>query len=289
MRKLSKWKKKIEKLTPVIDVDSLAVNDSGIHNTIVTVNHEWIYRFPKYSEEAERIAKEYHLLRALGQYISLPVPYPEYSNLEGESVSDIYIAYRLIPGKPLFRQSFLQIDNHERLAAQLGTFLKELHSIPIDNFVSLDIETVDSRMKWLGFYNEMKKKLYPSMRQDARERIDRVFDMFLNDPSNFTFKKTLVHGDLGPTNILHVGDNISGIIDFSEAGIDDPAVDIASLMGDLGYGEGFIDLLSETYPDAANYINRARFYRSTFVLQDALLGYDMNNRELFDTCMQAYK
>lgn len=288
MKRKSKWKRKVEKLTPTIEVESIAVNDSGMHNTIVTVNHEWVYRFPKYKEELERTAKEYHVLKALKHYISLPIPYPEYANLQGCNIKDAFMMYRLIPGKPLFKQSFLQVEDHEKLAMQLGTFLKELHSVPVDQFAALNIENADSRHKWMQFYESVRSKLYPLMRVEVREQFEKMFDVFFNEPCNFHFEKCLVHGDFGPTNILHEGGNISGILDFSEVAIDDPALDIASLIGKFGYGEGFAKLIEKVYPQAGAYLSRASFYRSTFALQDALLGYDMKNEEILELGMQDY-
>jgi len=288
MSKLSKWKHKIEKICPTIKVDAIAVNDSGQYNTICTVNHEWVFRFPKYESELETASKEFHILKVLQHHVSLPLPYPEYAKLDTDNYKEAYMGYRLIPGKPLFRQSFIQIEDHEKLALQLGTFLRELHNVPQSAYISLGLEEKDSRNSWLDFYNEVKTNLYPLMRGDSQQKLSLMFESFLDTPSNFNFAPTLIHGDFGPTNILHNGGNISGILDFSEVSVDDPAIDIAALIGKFGYGEGFVKLMKPVYPKVEEYLNRARFYASTFALQDALFGFKSGNKELLNFGMEDY-
>lgn len=289
MSKISKWKRRIEKICPTIEVEAIAVNDSGQSNTVVTVNHEWVFRFPKYEMEILHASREYHILKELQHHISLPVPNPEYVNLETTDYKEAYIGYRLIPGKPLFKQTFIQLEDHEMLAAQLATFLKELHNIPVKKFISLELESSDSRRNWMLFYNDVREYLYPLMREDAKQKLTLMFESFLDDPRNFTFEPKVIHGDFGPTNILHQGNSISGILDFSELSIDDPAIDVASLIGKFGYGEGFVKLMEPIYPEVMEYLNRARFYAGTFALQDALFGFKHKNKELLEFGLEDYK
>ena len=289
MSKISKWKRKIEKICPTFAVEAIAVNDSGQSNTVVTVNHEWVFRFPKYETEILSASREYHILKELQHHISLPVPNPEYVNLETNQPKEAYIGYRLIPGKPLFKQTFIQIEDHEKLALQLATFLKELHNIPVSKFVSLEIDGNDSRRNWMRFYNDIRQNLYPLMGEEAKEKLSLMFESFLDNPSNFAFEAKVIHGDFGPTNILHQGNNISGILDFSALSIDDPAIDIASLIGKFGYGEGFVKLMEPVYPQVKDYLKRARFYAGTFALQDALFGFKHKNKELLEFGLEDFK
>ncbi|WP_430882644.1 phosphotransferase family protein [Fusibacter sp. JL216-2] len=288
MSKLSKWKKRIEAICPTIQVEAIAVNDSGQNNTVVTVNHEWVFRFPKYQEELINATKEYHVLKVLQKYISLPIPVPQYAHLDTSNYKEAYLGYRLIPGRPLFRQSFLAHEDHEKLAKQLGTFLKELHSVPTVELQSLDLKTLDSRKNWMTFYGEVREHLYPMMREDATIKLSLLFETFLSDPRNFTFEPRLIHGDFGPTNILYKEEDISGILDFGETCIDDPAIDIAALIGKFGYGQEFIKLMEPSYPKVLDYLNRAKFYASTFALQDALFGYKHKNKEMLQFGLEDY-
>jgi aminoglycoside 2''-phosphotransferase len=59
------------------------------------------------------------------------------------------------------------------------------------------------------------------------------------------------------------------VIDFGATGIGDPAVDLAALSW---YGDAFLQQVLGIYPDMADPTvqARARFYRSTHALQQAL-------------------
>lgn len=63
---------------------------------------------------------------------------------------------------------------------------------------------------------------------------------------------------------------MTGIIDFGSSGLDDPAVDLAALLGPFSYGEAFLRRLARTCPVTSELVERAKFYASTFPLQDAV-------------------
>lgn len=50
---------------------------------------------------------------------------------------------------------------------------------------------------------------------------------------------------MGSSNIIFDAEKkrVSGIIDFGQTSVDDPAIDIASLICPMGYGEDFIELI----------------------------------------------
>jgi aminoglycoside 2''-phosphotransferase len=117
--------------------------------------------------------------------------------------------------------------------------------------------------------------------------VRRHFEAFLNEPRVHTFKPALRHGDFGPSNILYDAGArvIGGIIDFSSAGLGDPAADIAA--GSC-YGASFFERLRGAYPQVESVLERARFYRGTFALQEALHGALNNDREAFESGIAGY-
>jgi aminoglycoside phosphotransferase (APT) family kinase protein len=68
----------------------------------------------------------------------------------------------------------------------------------------------------------------------------------------------LIHGDLGAEHVLVDGDRITGVIDWGDAAIGDPAVDHGRLMRDLGPIAGGGD--------------RARFYAVCTAIEDLAFG-----------------
>jgi len=129
------------------------------------------------------------------------------------------------------------------------------------------------------------------MRKEARYSVEKNFEDYLLNKENFNFHPTVIHGDFGPTNILYDKESskISGVIDFGLVAVGDPASDFASLIGPFGYGESFLELFSSVYPDAKMLLERARFYSSTFALQEALFGVENNDKEAFDEGIKMYR
>ena len=101
------------------------------------------------------------------------------------------------------------------------------------------------------------------MRADARRAVERHFEAYLRDASpELAFSPALLRRSIG------------GIIDFSSAGLGDPASNIAGLLSPVSYGEAFVQLLAPSYPGLADLLGRAHFYVGTFALQEALWGFE---------------
>jgi hypothetical protein len=91
-------------------------------------------------------------------------------------------------------------------------------------------------------------------------------------PLDREFTPSLRHGDFGPTNILCAPLSISAVIDFRTAGLGDPAVDIAAVIGPVSYGETLAELLMPTCPGVEALLERARFYAGTVCVPGGTLG-----------------
>ena len=172
------------------------------------------------------------------------------------------------------------------MTSQLATFLRELHAIPVNQFV-LDLPINDLPQDWAKLYDEIHHYLFSKMRPEARDTISKHFETFLNQSELHTFEPTLRHGDFGSGNILYDLQNqsISGIIDFGSAGLGDPAVDIAAAMS---FGESFFNHYYASYPGIASLIERANFYKGTFAIQEALYGAKHHDHEAFERSIAPY-
>ena len=78
---------------------------------------------------------------------------------------------------------------------------------------------------------------------------------------------------------------ISGIIDFDEMGIGDPAIDIAAISC---YGEQFFKRLYSIYPEIDWTLYSVQFYKGTYALQEALHGFENNDQEAFENGIAKY-
>lgn len=262
-------------------------NHDGQFNDILILNDEFIFRFPRYSAGAAKLVIEVQLLEYLQGHISLPIPRPLYSST---GTGRVFMGYRMIPGEPLWREKLMAAtDEHiqQRIADQLAGFLRELHNAPIDG-VSKGLPVQDVPDEWLAMYRGIEQDLFPFMRPNAQARIRDHFESYLNDPLLHQHKICLRHGDFGPGNILYNPQvqQIGGVIDFESLGLGDPAVDIAAAST---YGEAFVRRFSAVYPEIEGMLERARFYRGTYALQEALHGFRNNDREAFESGMAGYR
>ncbi len=250
---------------------------AGQNNDTITANERYIFRFPKHRRAIDEMERELRLLRALQGRLPLPIPDPVYSRLEPREVGQAFMGYAKLPGQPLYREMLESVrgeENVQRLAEQLGGFLWALHTLRVEKVFDFPLPIVAERETWARMYAEVRAKLFPLMRPDAREAVAAHFETHLDQPGAFAYTLALIHGDFGASNILYDAKTrrISGIIDWSSAGLGDPAVDIAALICPASYGEGFAARLFGVYSGVMDLLPRAQFYIGTFALQEALFG-----------------
>ena len=292
MNKQEAYLQSIQKAYPNLDVASVEFNAQGQNCDVAVINNEFIFRFPKYSQAVERLKTETAILRSIQGSVTLPVPAPMFINLEQETVGKAFVGYRLIPGEPLWRETFRMIESKDvvrRLADQVSAFLKALHSIAVEAVLGVELPVHDTYEECAGIYARVQEKLFGYMRPDAQEWATGHFEGFLNDARNFEYKPVLKHGDFGPSNILFDREKqiITGVIDFGNSGIGDPAYGFAGLLS--GYGEGFAECCGNIYPAVKVLMGRIRFYQGTFALLEALFGLENGDEEAFKAGLEQYQ
>ena len=127
MKNQDAYLQSIHEAYPDLDVASAEFNAQGQNSDVVVVNGEFIFRFPKYAHVLERLKTETAILRGIQGYVTLAVPAPIFINLEQKAVGEAFVGYRMIPGEPLWRDTFREIDSQEvvrRLAGQVAGFLQ---------------------------------------------------------------------------------------------------------------------------------------------------------------------
>lgn len=258
---------------PELRIERMRLNDEGQYNDILIVNDDLIFRFPRHDEGIEKLEKEIALLDRIRAALPLPIPAPTYRRFVPRAVGQVFAGYRMLPGEPLWRETVAAITDPaimRRLTTQLAAFLRALHGVPADHVAAV-LPAADWRQLWAGLEEEIRGVVFPHLPAVAQEQITARFAAFLDDPGNFAFTPTVIHGDFGSGNLLwdaRAG-AMTAVIDFGSAGLGDPALDVAAL---LTYGEPFVRLGFAAYPAMEALLPRARFYLSTFLLQEALYG-----------------
>jgi aminoglycoside 2''-phosphotransferase len=288
MDKESLYLQAIRTAYPGLDIHAARLHTGeGQFNDIIFINDDLIFRFPRYEENIRDFLREIEVLEKLQGHLSLPIPDPVYACSETRSVGSTFMGYKLLQGKPLFRNVLNNITDEstlEVLAHQLADFLYGLHRLSTAA-LGLDLPLNDALAQSRTFYSDVEKYLLPLMRPEARVAVTKHFEDYFNESGLQEYKPVMIHGDFGGSNILFDGDRISGIIDFSFAGLDDPARDIAAVST---YGEAFFARIRRHYPNIEPLLERAKFYRGTFALQEALHGFRNQDREAFESGMEDY-
>ena len=288
MDKRALYLQTINEAYPSLEITSTRLHTAeGQFNDILFVNNDLIFRFPRYEENIKSFVQEMELLQKLQGHLSLPIPDPIYVSPETRSAGRVFMGYKLIPGKPLFRGVLATIVDQATLdafAGQLAKFLHRLHNIS-PGTLALDLPLQNRLAEYKTFFSDIQTHLFTFMQPEARNSITRQFESYFSNPHLHDFAPTLIHGDFGGSNILFVENRITGIIDFSFAGLGDPATDIAAVST---FGDSFFDRIRGYYPDIEPLLERANFYRSTFALYEALHGFRNNDSEAFRSGMESY-
>jgi hypothetical protein len=81
--------------------------------------------------------------------------------------------------------------------------------------------------------DEFRRRVLPLLGGSDARRGAGLLDDIVGRDSTFDFEPTLVHADLGPDHILCTTSAISGVIDWGDVRIGDPAIDLSWLMNSL--------------------------------------------------------
>ena len=254
----------------------------GQFNDILIINDEFIFRFPRYARGIETIVNEILILSRIQDYLTLPIPNPIYVGKDTHTLGKVFMGYPLLPGEPLWHETLAVMADevtHQRLTGQLANFLTELHQIPVES-IGARLPVYDKPTEWAQLYTDIRHHLFPLMRPDACTQVSSHFETFLNKSDSYSYQPVLRHGDFGPGNILYdlQTQTISGVIDFAFAGLGDPATDIAAVSG---YEAPFFEQFCRVYPVTKSMLERAKFYKGTFALQEALHGLLNHDQEAF--------
>lgn len=281
----------LEQTLPRLRTASARINSAGQNNVILIVDDYWIFRFPKYSHLIEKLKIETQILLRFGSSLPVPVPQPEFIHLDEKPVGEAFIGYRMLPGQPLEREVFGQISGEKALAVlaeQITDFLHVLHAAAVDEQDRSWLPVYETFLEYQKMYAQVQEMLFTFMRPQARQGVINHFDNFLQEPGNFDFGPMLRHGDFGTTNLLYDRrcQRLSGVIDFSSAGLGDPAVDFAGLLS--SFGEAFFKRCLHCDPQIETMLPRIRFYRGIFALEEALFGLENDDAQAFRAGMAQY-
>lgn len=205
----------------------------GWANWTFDLDGEHIVRFPRTDSVALATHRELSLLPELGPAVSFAVPLPTHAaTWRGRP----FFAYRRIEG-----QALASLDRRAAvaLAPAIGRMVRELHEFPVERAAHL-LRLGPPRRLWQQQFEDLwlvvEEVALPELPPAVADEVRRRYDAIVATPPEFP--PTLVHDDLGPEHLLvrpsaH-GEPVLALIDFEDATVGDPAVDLTFLAHDFG-------------------------------------------------------
>jgi aminoglycoside phosphotransferase (APT) family kinase protein len=263
-------------------VPSLAVEDvrylaEGWDSTVFVINESLLVRFPKRPEVGASLERELRLLGALAPSLPAAIPSYLFSARDCAAYPFTFAGYALIEGAPL-GDAGLSPAARRGLAADAGRFLRALHDFPTERARELGAEPVSvggGREQYRDFAAIVRTRIAPLLSSGEAGRLMAWMDAAETERFH-CFEPVVVHGDLGPEHLLvdPSSGRLTGVIDFGDCGIGDPAIDIAGLL--IALGEQVMPELLAAYGRAEDtaLLERARRYRRLGPLHEVIYGLD---------------
>jgi aminoglycoside phosphotransferase (APT) family kinase protein len=230
------------------------------------------------------VSREARLLAAVARVSPLPVPQPRFT-----APAQGCLAYAKLPGSPLLDMSASQRPAHATaLAVTLAELLTVMHAGqagPLTGLAEIDDQPP---LQW----RDEAAEIYAQVGGSVPRRRRRSVEAFLAAPPPAGgYALAFSHNDLGMEHVLVDPGTwtITGVIDWSDAAIVDPAYDFGLLYRDLG--PAALDAALGAYrTDAespAALAQRAVFYARCSVLEDLAYGIEAGQDKYLDNALAA--
>jgi aminoglycoside 2''-phosphotransferase len=261
---------------PSVRISTLDYLSEGWESVACLVNGDLVFLFPKREMAEHYLRTEIRLLPELATHLPLPIPRFDYvADPPGQHVPFAFVGYELLAGTsfPDWPEKVLQA---EWWKPPVGAFLTALHAFPVSRARELSVRPISQTAKLAGraatpanwretlsdFYELSRQHAFPKLSAELQGKLARSFERFLTEERHFAFEPVLVHADLQQDHILLkiAEQQVSGIIDFGDVGIGDPAMDVWPSL--LPYYGGQVD---ETFQA------RHAFYSQLFPPLNALI------------------
>jgi aminoglycoside phosphotransferase (APT) family kinase protein/8-oxo-dGTP pyrophosphatase MutT (NUDIX family) len=216
--------------------------EQGWDSQATIVEGRWLDRTPRRPEVADRLRAETRLLPEIAPLLPLAVPVPVL--LDDEPVR---VRHVLVPGQPAEPARLTAADGE-----CVGRFLKSLHAVDPDAATAAGARDAAALRRELERdLADFAERVVPLLPADRRPDAQTLLAAVVSDGPT-----CLIHGDLGPEHLFTTAGRICGVIDWTDAGIGDPATDLAWALN--GTTEQFAGALAAAYGVDAELVARAR-------------------------------
>ena len=226
------------------------VTESGLDFRVVTGHDErgiaWVLRVPRRPDVVPKIAYEAKVLAFVRPRWSRAVP-------DWQVISDALVAYPRLTDStaleydPQTHAVTWHVDlESPRYTESYAEALAELHALDVDEAATagLRVRSIDDERKRVG--DELASVCDVL---DVPEAVQRTHRSWIDDDDCWPRQPTFIHGDLYAAHTLvDDDDRVTGALDWSEAEVGDPSIDLTGHL--IGFGDDGLAALLEHYATA---------------------------------------
>lgn len=275
-------------LTPITEIKYIG---EGWDNKVFLVNKTFVFRMPKRKAAVSLIENENIILKNLPSFTGITVPVLKYIGQPTPLYPYPFQGYKVISGLS-GHQANLSEDERTLSITTLARFLKQLHSIDETKAQAMGIKPqgLGSRSNVEHVIAVLEERIAKIKERD----ICTVHTEILNEEILFAKKLTLLdrpcmlHGDLDCRHLIFNGKNLTGIIDWGDTDISNPAIDLGIVWSfyPKNCHEKFFEIYGKINPDTWKYARFLGLY-SAFSLM--LYGQDLNDTMLVTEAINSIK
>jgi macrolide phosphotransferase len=214
------------------DVDCAVIEDN--------LKRTWVVRAPRTTAAGVRMEQESQLLDRLMSWLPFGLPRPEGSApLPGGGRA---VVHRQLPGRPVRP---LELVHRPGLAAAYGRVVAAVHDLPVRLVEEAGLPVYSAEEYRFRRLAELDRAAATG---EVPTRLLTRWEKAVEEVGAWRFVPCCVHGDLAGENVLVEGETVTGVTEWSETRVADPADDLAWLA--IGTVEPALDGVLGAYTAA---------------------------------------
>jgi len=192
-----------------------------------------VFRVARHAEAAKALQRESCVLPRIAPLLPLPVPRPAYHAPQG---CPPFTVHQEITGESLTRETWegMPASARERAASDLAAFLRSLHALPIQIGLECGLMQIEATEIAQRLREETANTIQRLLKQETQHQLDQTLEQWSSQPA--AQGPALLHCDIGPGHVLCDPSNLqlTGVIDFGDIVLGDPARDFIYIYEDFG-------------------------------------------------------
>jgi aminoglycoside phosphotransferase (APT) family kinase protein len=225
---------------PELDGASVRRLATGWDNSVWVVDERYAFRIPHREAAIPGVERELAVLPELAPRLPLPVPRPVFVGVPDAGYPWPFFGAELLPGE---EAGSAELDDDRRLAValELARFLRSLHAVEVDSLLPHDPNGREDMAKRCPLARQELEQLErlgvwhaPAEAEELLASAER-----LPPPE----APVVAHGDLHFRHLLVDRGHASGVIDWGDVCVADPAIDLPLLWCFVAPGQrpAFLD------------------------------------------------